>query len=155
MRRLRTGIMVALMAAAIPVTALAGNQEVANQIKHVMESSGRLYHYRVGVKFLNGTAWLRGQVANEEQMETAIRLAFEVQAVDRVVNELSVAQKSDAGIAKSHNPLRTSRRTPSAASLPGTAPGSGCPRLPGRGIASAELVCPDSRPAGCRRGMAG
>jgi hypothetical protein len=98
--------MVALMAAAIPVTALAGNQEVANQIKHVMESSGRLYHYRVGVKFLNGTAWLRGQVANEEQMETASRLAFEVQAVDRVVNELTVAQKSDAGAPRSHNPLR-------------------------------------------------
>ena len=58
MRRLLTGIMVAFMAAAIPAAALASNQDVANQIKQVMESSGRMYHYRVGVKFLNGTVWL-------------------------------------------------------------------------------------------------
>ena len=134
---------------------MAGNQEVANQIKHVMESSGRLYHYRVGVKFLNGTAWLRGQVANEEQMETAIRLAFEVQAVDRVVNELSVAQKSDAGARGAIIRCANSVPAHSAASLPGAASRSGCPDYPDQASPRAELVCADSRPADCRRGMAG
>jgi hypothetical protein len=101
--------MVALVTAAIPAMAWAANQNVqavANHIKQVLESSGKMYHYRVGIKFQNGTVWLRGRVASEEQMETAIRLSFEVPAVERVVNELTVEEKADAGIVKSHNPLR-------------------------------------------------
>ena len=39
-------------------------------------------------------------------METAIRLTFQVQAVDRVVNELTIEQKPEATNVKSFNPLR-------------------------------------------------
>ena len=39
-------------------------------------------------------------------------MAFEVQAVDRVVNELAVDQKPAAGVVRTHNPLRDSAVPP-------------------------------------------
>ena len=97
MRRLLTGVMVALVTAAIPAMVLAQQPGgCRSDRQHVMKYSGRMSDYQVGVKFQNGTAWLRGRVASEEQMETAIRLAFQVKAVDRVVNELTVEQRQPA-----------------------------------------------------------
>ena len=52
--------------------------------------------YRIGVKCQNGTVTLRGDVATEEQRNTALKLAFQTPGVARVVNELSIAPAAAA-----------------------------------------------------------
>jgi hypothetical protein len=70
---------------------MAGNQEVAEQIAAALRDSGQLHGYRVGVKYQDGTAWLKGQVASREEMSTAMQLVFSVAGVTRVVNHLTIA----------------------------------------------------------------
>jgi hypothetical protein len=89
MRRFLTGFMVAAVTAVIPVLALADNQEVAKQIARNLDNSGQLSGYKIGVKYQDGTVWLRGQVSNQDQMKTALTLVFQMPGVARVVNELS------------------------------------------------------------------
>ena len=100
MRRFLTSFVVAACAAIVPTLALAGNQEVAEQIAKNLRDSGQLSDYRIGVKFQDGTVWLRGQVTSEEQMNTALRLAFQLPGVENVVNEIKVASADDAAKAK-------------------------------------------------------
>jgi hypothetical protein len=89
MRRFLTGFMVAAVTAVVPVLALADNQEVAKQIARSLDNSGQMSGYKIGVKYQDGTVWLKGQVASQEQMKTALTLVFQTPGVTRVVNELS------------------------------------------------------------------
>lgn len=91
MRRMLTGFVVAAAWAVLPTLALAGNQQVAEQIARNLRQSGQMSDYKIAVKYQNKTAWLSGHVASEEQMDAALRLTFQVQSVDRVVNNLTVA----------------------------------------------------------------
>lgn len=94
MRRMFGGWLVAVAVALLPTGALAGNQEVAEQIAAALKNSGKLHSYRIGVKYQDGTAWLKGQVASRDQMATAMQLAFSVPGVTRVVNNLTVASET-------------------------------------------------------------
>ena len=91
MRGKLTGFVIAALAALVPTFALASNQQVAEQIAHKLRYSGQMSDYKVAVKYQDGTAWLSGRVASEEQMQTALRLTFKIACVDRVVNDLAVA----------------------------------------------------------------
>ena len=148
MRRFLTGFVVAAVIAVVPALALAGNQQVAEQIANRLRNSGQMSDYKIGVKYQNGTAWLHGRVSSPEQMKTALRLVFKTDSVDRVVNELSVAPSETAQPAKTelasdhtndpgdqrdadgHNPLRDQdagrlRRQATAENEPGEAAASG------------------------------
>jgi hypothetical protein len=100
MRRLLTGFVIAAFAAVIPAMALAGNQEIAEQIASRLRKSGQMSNYRIGVKYQDGTAWLEGRVASPEQMKTALRLTFQISAVDRIVNEIKVVSSDTAKTAE-------------------------------------------------------
>jgi len=91
MRRFLVGLLVAAAAALVSPWAMAGNQEVAEQIAAALRDSGQLHGYRVGVKYQDGTVWLKGQVASRDEMSTAMQLVFSVSGVTRVVNHLTVA----------------------------------------------------------------
>lgn len=108
MRRILTGIVVAALAAVIPTLALAGNQEMADQIAQRLRNSGEMSGYKIGIKFHEGTAWLRGRVTSEEQMSAALKIAFQTPGVTRVVNELALQETESTAVAKeaSGNPLR-------------------------------------------------
>ncbi len=90
MRRLSFVLTVAAAVVVLPSLAMAGNQEVAEQVAANLRQSGQLQGYKVGVKFQEGTAWLRGRVASHEQMNAALRVAFQTEGVERVVNNLTV-----------------------------------------------------------------
>ncbi|MEN6406255.1 MAG: BON domain-containing protein [Thermoguttaceae bacterium] len=121
MRRIVTGIAMAALMAVVPTLALAGNQEVAEQIAKNLRSSGQLTDYKIGVKFQDGTAWVRGRVSDQTQMNTALRLVFQTPGVNRVVNDLTVAsdsateEASQAQTADSstQNPLRDQKASKS------------------------------------------
>ncbi len=90
MRRLFVVLVVAAATAMGPMTALAGNQKVAEQIAASLRNSGQLHAYKIGVKYQDGTAWIRGRVTSHAQMNAALRLVFQTPGVKRVVNNLSV-----------------------------------------------------------------
>jgi hypothetical protein len=138
MRRLLTSFVVAAIAAVVPTLALADNQEIAEQIAGKLRSSGQMSDYRIGVKYQEGTVWLRGQVANEEQMNTAVKLVFQLPGVENVVNELKVTTQEGSQAADDEqikggesdstpaskagksidNPLRAGKETNSLAKRP-------------------------------------
>ncbi len=91
MRRSLIGLVVAASAALVPMWALAGNQEVAEKIAANLKQSGQLHGYKIAVKYQDGTAWLKGQVASQEQIAVAVQVANQTQGVSKVVNDLSVA----------------------------------------------------------------
>jgi len=98
MRRSLIGMVVAAATALVPLLALAGNQEVAEQVAKTLRSSGQLHDYKIGVKYQDGTAWLKGQVTSEEQARAALAVASQVPGVTRVKNELSVAAAQPAAM---------------------------------------------------------
>ena len=90
MRRLCIGMVVAAATALVPVWAVAGNQEVAERIAANLRESGQLHGYKIGVKFQDGTTWLRGRVRSREQMNTALKLVLQTPGISRVVNNLEI-----------------------------------------------------------------
>ena len=98
MRRLSYVLTVTAIVMALPTLARASNQEVAEQIAVNLRESGQLEGYKIGVKYQEGTAWLRGQVTSQEQMDAALRVAMRSQGVERVVNNLTVVSPDAGGV---------------------------------------------------------
>ncbi len=119
MRRLLTGWMVLAAIAATPVLALAGNQDVANDIAKSLRDSGQLEHYKIGVRYQDGTAWVRGYVSDQKQMAAALNLVAGTQGVERVVNELQIGVVQTKPVAAAPTPSKTPKLA--AASLGGPA----------------------------------
>ncbi|MEE9601997.1 MAG: BON domain-containing protein [Thermoguttaceae bacterium] len=88
MRQLFTGFVVAVSTTLIPMLVFADNQEVAERIAKSLYDSGRLQDYKIGVRYDDGTAWLEGRVASEQQMNTALQVVLRSAEVSRVVNRL-------------------------------------------------------------------
>ena len=120
MRRIFTGFAVAALAAVVPTLALAGNQEMADHIAQKLRNHGQMSGYKIGIKCQDGTAWLRGHVTSEKQMNTALKLAFQTQGVTRVVNQLALGESTSAPQTSrqashaGHNPLRGHSARPAA-----------------------------------------
>lgn len=96
MRTLMVGLVVAVTAAFVPTWAMAANQEVAEQIAANLRTSGQLHNYKIGVKVQDGTAWLRGRVPSQQQLNAALKVVFETEGVKRVVNKLEVGSTAQA-----------------------------------------------------------
>ena len=96
MRRLLLLVVVAVATGLVSTVAWAGNQEVADQIAKTLRDSGQMTDYKIGVKFLDGTAWLQGRVRDQDQMNRALKLVFQTPGVVRVVNDLTVADATAA-----------------------------------------------------------
>lgn len=80
-----------------PHSLWAGNQELAQEIAASLKNSGQLRGYKIGVRCQDGTVWLRGTVADEQQRVIAERLVSQVDGVKKVVNELTVEGTTVAG----------------------------------------------------------
>ncbi len=96
MRKFQGGLFLSALAVLWPAVAWAGNQETAEQIAQHLQNSGQLHHYRIQVKYQDGTAWLQGQVSDQQQAAAALRLALSAQGVKRVVNQLNVQSTAGA-----------------------------------------------------------
>jgi hypothetical protein len=101
MRRIVMVLAAAALWAIAPALALANNQETAEKIAKKLRDS----EFRVGVKFQDGTAWLRGRVADDQQAQEAVKLAFQTPGVSRVINELTIGPADGTSVnAKSSSP---------------------------------------------------
>lgn len=161
MHRLFVGLVVAAATALVPMWAMAGNQEVAEQVAANLRDSGQLHGYKIGVKYQEGTAWLRGQVNSQEQMNAAVKLVFATPGVERVVNNLAVVSEETASPVASSQPKAKPGLTlgkvqnaitqtfglqqPKAAQMPkATQPATSAPTQSLRQLAGA--VAPEARP---------
>lgn len=104
MRRTLFAIVVAATVAQVPVWAMAGNQECAETIAASLRDSGQLQDYKIGVKYQDGTVWIRGRVASQEQMNSALKRVLETPGVQRVVNNLEIVSASTPADSSSNAP---------------------------------------------------
>ena len=101
---MRTTVLAAslVLAVLIPTTHVsaqsAQDKSIALDIGNQLKSSGQLRDYRIGVKFKDGIAALSGTVSNREQLQTALQLTQQMEGVDQVVNNLTIA--TNPGISK-------------------------------------------------------
>jgi len=116
MRGLLIGLVVTATTALAPMLAIAGNQETAERIAANLRNSGQLHAYKIGVKYQDGTAWLRGLVTSQAQMQTALRIAAQTPGVDRVENEMSIRPGKSAAAAAPKSALGPVQ--PATADLP-------------------------------------
>ena len=111
MRRLLWGLAVAALFAGGQSLVRADDLEVANQIAENLRTSGQMQGYSIGVKVLQGSALLRGKVANEEQRQTALYIAQQTEGVEQVMDELTIAPAGGAaGLSKAKKALLSSNR---------------------------------------------
>jgi BON domain-containing protein len=74
----------------------ASDQETAKQIASSLKQSGRLVGFSIGVKFHEGTAWLKGRVSSEQQKALAVEMAEQMPDVVQVVDELTIEAAASA-----------------------------------------------------------
>ena len=110
MRRTIIGLVIAAITALVPALAMAANQEVAEQIAGNLRQSGQLQDYKIGVKYQDGTAWLRGQVSDQKQVNAVLKVVFQTPGVTRVVNNMTVATDKATRMVALRTPLAL--RTP-------------------------------------------
>ncbi len=106
MRPFLTSVAVAVAIVMVPTFTLAGNQQVALEIKKTLQESGQLKDYRIGIKYQDGTAWLKGSVTSRQQMSAALKIVFQMSGINRVINDLEV--ETIAPVAKRSSSLTAS-----------------------------------------------
>ncbi|MHC4399624.1 MAG: BON domain-containing protein [Planctomycetota bacterium] len=109
MRRLLIGLVVAAVTLSAPFGALAGNQEVAQQIADNLRQNGQLQDYRIGVKFQDGTAWIRGRVGDPNQMGNVLKVVFDTPGVKRIVNNLTIDRDDANSLAQADGAVTPER----------------------------------------------
>ena len=110
MRHLVVLLVVAASTTLVPTWAMAGNQDVAERIAANLREGGQLTGYGIGVKYQDGTAWLRGTVRDQAQMNTAMNLVLQTPGVTRVVNDLTITEamppRKEPGLLVAGAPVR-------------------------------------------------
>lgn len=84
-------LLLAALVASLAGPAMADDQQVAEQIAKGLRTSGQLKDYSVGVKYKDGTAWLKGRVTSRQQQAAAVAVAKKSPGVKKVVSDLTVA----------------------------------------------------------------
>jgi hypothetical protein len=93
---------------------MASNQEIAEEIAANLRKGAQLHNYRIGVKFQDGTAWLKGHVSSPEQVKEVVRVVSTTPGVDRVVNKLEI----DPAASKELSDVDDSRETTITLKIP-------------------------------------
>ena len=106
MRRYVFHLAILSLAALAPGLARGGDQEIAQQIIEKLQAekqAGTLKKFSIDLQVDEGTVWLTGRVASEEQQYRALDLARRVPGVKQVVNDLTIAapQSKPLAVAKS------------------------------------------------------
>ncbi len=95
MHRFVLCLVISTIAVAAPAWTLAGDREIAQKIADSIRQSGSLTDYSIGVKYKDGTAWLRGRVQNRQQVARALEIAQSDPEVLTVVNELKAPTQAE------------------------------------------------------------
>ncbi|MFO0905653.1 MAG: BON domain-containing protein [Pirellulales bacterium] len=117
MRRFFAGLAIGL-ATLSPSWAMANDEQIAQEIIERLQTkkeAGELKGFNIDLEVDQGTVWLSGSVANPAQQRMALDIARRVSGVEKVVNQLKVADDSTPAqpVAKPKTATRTSGGSPS------------------------------------------
>ena len=93
MRRFFVGLAIGL-ASFSPAWAMANDEQIAQEIIEKLQTkkdAGELKGFNIDLEVDQGTVWLSGSVANPDQQRVALDIARRVSGVEKVVNQLKVA----------------------------------------------------------------
>lgn len=93
MRRL-LGVALVSLATLSPTWAMADDQAIAQSILQKLQEnkdSGKLKGFDINLDVEEGTVWMQGKVASEEQHALALNIARRVSGVTQVVDDMTVA----------------------------------------------------------------
>jgi len=137
MRQFFIAALVALAAGMTPAVVRADNpnQDAAKQICNHLRDSGQLAGHKISVRYLNGTAWLQGQVASQEQLNKIVAAVMETPGVSitRVIPDGLTMEGASTGVSPNAatatnpaaNPLRAApAETNNAQAVPSSFSGS-------------------------------
>jgi len=111
MRGILLGLAACAAASVWPTVASADNKEFSQAIAATLRDSGRLADYSIGVTTKDDVVYLKGRVANEEQLATAMQMASNMPGVSKVVNELEVKPSSKSAAKNVGQGLSNVRKT--------------------------------------------
>lgn len=92
MHRFNVAWAITAIALLSPTFVLASEKQTGQQIADALKESKRLVGFRIGVKYQDGTAWLKGHVSSEEQKALAVEMTRQMPDVSQVIDELTVKE---------------------------------------------------------------
>lgn len=95
MRRIFFSGAVLLTAMMIPLSVMAGNQQMAENVASVLQDSGLVDDCEIGLKYQDGTVWLTGSVEDVLTKQRIEKMVADTEGVHQVINHLDVTAKSD------------------------------------------------------------
>ena len=95
MRRAILGLAIAGCALLTPSGLWAGDTELAQQIAANLKNSGKMHGYSIGVKVQEGTVWLNGSVASQEQLASALDIVQDTPGIEKIVNGVAVRDSAN------------------------------------------------------------
>jgi osmotically-inducible protein OsmY len=93
MRRFFVGLAITAMLGVVPCQARGNDRQISQAIVKSLQAeqkSGKLKGFDIDLEVENGTVYLKGTVASEEQEQLALDIARRVEDVRQVYNELSI-----------------------------------------------------------------
>src|SRR6478735_329106 len=95
MRRYCLGLALLSLTALCPIAVYGDDQQIAQQIVEKLQAekkAGTLKAFSIDLQVDEGTVWLSGRVATEQQQARALDLARRVPGVKQVVNDLTISE---------------------------------------------------------------
>jgi hypothetical protein len=109
----------------LPAAVVHPNQQTADAIADHLRQNAQLRRYNLDVVCRDGTAWISGTVTEQAQREEVLRVVQGVAGVDRVIDELTIANPIARVQAQAPEPFRPPDPTPT---LPAPLPPAPGPR---------------------------
>ena len=105
MRRYVFRLAILALAVIGPSVVRAGDEEIAQQIVQKLQAqkqAGTLKGFSIDLSVEEGTVWMTGHVANEEQQMAALDVARRIPGVKQVVNDLTIQTQSTTAARRTH-----------------------------------------------------
>ena len=106
---------IATLSTAVLQASEEDDREIAQQIATILRDSGKMQGYSIGVKYKDGTAWLAGRVTSKDQATTALQVVSNIEGVDQIVNNLTVAPASEGQATSSRKAMPAQQQVQLAA----------------------------------------
>ncbi len=99
MRRFVVGLALVLALVAIPSWAMAGDQEIANELVKQLQAkkaAGELTKFGIDLEIDHGVVWLKGHVSSPKHRELVLSIAKSIDGVEEVIDDITIRQSTAA-----------------------------------------------------------
>ena len=93
MRRFVVGLALVLALVAIPSWAMAGDQEIANELVKQLQAkkaAGELTKFGIDLEIDHGVVWLKGHVSSPKHRELVLSIAKSIDGVEEVIDDITI-----------------------------------------------------------------